>query len=126
MEVNNAYFEQVKNFLGGLSEDELLRRISECQTVLDRLAQDKIWQIILKDAKQWVQRLDSVWQDVYDEKQLNNLRVLKTAYKHLVDLPLKYAQDLEFSQKELERRQNTAEQIDKDYDNETKLEEENG
>jgi len=120
---NNAYFEgQVKKHISGLSEEDLANRLHQCQTVVSDLAGSPAWKIVITDSKKWVTQLDSVWQDTFDEKQLASMRVLKLAYKHILDLPQKYLDDLKFTGEELETRSNPEENIRKDYDDDTNQE----
>lgn len=119
---SNAYFEQqVANFYSQLPEDQVVGRIKECEDIVSRLTHDPIWQTVLKDAGQWVQRLDSNWQEIRDKQQLNAARVLKFAYMHITELPIKYSQDLKVARQELARRKNVDTKIEKDYDLETNI-----
>jgi hypothetical protein len=121
---SNAYFEQqLKKFVSGLSDEELTERIHQCQTVLGELANSPAWKITIADSRKWIKQLDDVWQDVFDEKQLNAMRVLKAAYKHILELPQKYLSDLEFVKSEWEVRNHPEDNTEKDYDNETTIEE---
>jgi len=119
---NTTYHDELTRILGGMSQEDLIDRIKMCQEVVDKLNDDPIWKVVLKDTKMWVQRLDSKWQEVYDEKSLANLRVLKLAYKHLEQLPAKYKEDLKAAQKALDSLRNTDSSVQKDYDLETKVE----
>jgi predicted membrane chloride channel (bestrophin family) len=104
-----------------LPEEELIKRSKECQLVLDKLLTDEVWKIVINDCRTWVKRLDAKWQEVYDEKQLNQLRILKSAYAHIANLPEKYKDEYKYVVEELQRR-NNKEVIEKDYDTETILE----
>lgn len=120
---NNAYFEQeALKMMGGLSEDEVVQRISDCQMVVERLASDPVWKLVIEDARKWVERLDSNWQEIEDEKQRNYARVLKFAYLHVRELPNKYKADLENAKMALDSKRSTATKIQRDYDQETNLE----
>jgi hypothetical protein len=123
---NNFYFEQAKKYLSTVPDEILIGKISVCQTITDKLAKDEVWQLLVKDARDMVKRLDSTWQECYDEKQLNQIRVLKLAYKHISELPKKYGDDLKIAKEELDRRQNAGDEIEMDYDAETNFEESNG
>ena len=121
-ETANSYFEQTKTAMESFTQEDLIERIKLCQDVIDKFDSDKLWNTILEDSKRWVDRLDSQWQDIYDEKKLNNLRVLKQAYRHIANLPSKYAVDLQAAQNLLDGYRNTDSSIQKDYDNETNTE----
>lgn len=123
---NNFYFEQAKKYLNTVPDEVLIGKISVCQTISDKLAKDDVWKLLVKDSKAVVKQLDSTWQDCYDEKQLNQIRILKLAYKHISELPKKYADDLKLVKEELDRRQNAGEEIEMDYDTDTNFEESNG
>jgi hypothetical protein len=119
MNENNFYFEQQQRFLGELDEEKLIQRISECQMVVTQLTENPVWTIVLKDASQLIKKLDDSWQDFPDgDVRLKEMRILKLATKHIIELPIKYAQDLDASTSELEKRQKPEEIINKDTDNE--------
>lgn len=120
---NNAYFEQqVIARYRNLSERDIVQRISDCQMVSDRLESDPVWQLVLKDAKDWVEKLDANWQEIEDDKQRNYARVLKFAYLHIRELPTKYKVDLENAKLVLDERRNVDTKTPKDYDLETTIE----
>jgi len=98
--MENSYFENERNLQP--NEDELLKRIKECELVVEKLSSDVIWEIVIKDAKVWMEHLDSMWQDVFEEDKLKQMRVLKLAYKHVADLPKKYKETLASLQANLE------------------------
>ena len=111
--MENKYFEdaQATNFIS--NEDELIKRIKECELVADNLYTNEVWKIVIKDAKMWVAQLDSVWQDIFDKDKLDQMRIIKIAYKHIAELPNKYAQNL----KELKTKLERSSEIEKDYEN---------
>ena len=118
-QANDSYFEQqVKQVYGAAPEEHLIQRISDCSMVTDRLSADPVWAVVIADAKNWVTRLDSTWQEIKDPMVLNQARILKTAYLHIASLPRKYEEDLKMAQKELETRGNVEDAIIKDYDTE--------
>jgi hypothetical protein len=115
---NNYYFETLKKFLGEMDEESITKRLGECESVLGELGQSQVWKIVLSDAREMVKKLDESWQDFpSDSPQLKEARVLKMATKHIIDLPIKYAQELQAAQEELAKRQNPEEIIQKDVDN---------
>lgn len=104
------------------NREQLRNRINDCQIVLNELEQSNAWNVVLNDANLWVKQLDDRWQDVADEKQLREMRVLKMAYKYLLDIRIKYKNDMENAKTELMRLENPDKYIQKDYDEETNLE----
>lgn len=118
----DVYQEELQQVMGGLSQEQLIEKIKACQEVVDKFASDPVWKVVLADARMWVERLDAKWQEVYDEKSMLNLRVLKLAYNHIAQLPGKYKTDLIAAQKALDGLRNTDSSIQKDYDGETNIE----
>jgi hypothetical protein len=108
--MENQYFEDANK--PQPNEDDIIKRIKECEMVVDKLYNDPVWNVVLKDALRWVRELDSKWQDVGDEKMLQEMRVLKIAYRHVMDLPKKYKEDLEGLKQALDKEN----EIRKDYD----------
>jgi hypothetical protein len=108
--MENQYFEDKSQ--PQANEEEIIKRIKECEMVANKLKDDPVWNIVLKDSLMWVRELDGKWQDVGDEKMLQEMRVLKIAYKHIMDLPRKYKEDLNTLQDNLEKQG----EIKKDYD----------
>lgn len=119
---NDVYEQEFNKMMGHLTEDELVERISACQDVVDKLEGDPVWQTVLRDAQVWVTKLDNTWQEIYDQQKLDSLRVLKLAYRHIVELPNKYKTDLEVSKQRLDAMRSTETNIERDYDAETNLE----
>lgn len=119
MSNNDFYFETLKQTQGELTDDVLSGRIAEINIVLGQLTTSPAWNILLHDAKQMIQKLDDSWQDFPDgAPQLKEARVIKMASKHIFDLPMKYAIELDQLQQELAKRQNPQEVVQKDMDNE--------
>ena len=119
MKDNNFYFETLNRTEGELTDDVLSHRIAECEMVIRELTTSPVWNILLMDAKQMIKKLDDSWQDFpSDSKQLQEARILKMASKHIFDLPIKYAQEIDMLQAELAKRQQPEEIIQKDSDNE--------
>jgi hypothetical protein len=116
---NNFYYETPHGTEGELTEDVIIQRIAECNIVVGELSKSQVWAIVLMDAKKMIKQLDDSWQDFpTDAKQLSEARVLKMASKHIFDLPMKYAQELDMLQTELAKRQKSDEIVQKDADNE--------
>lgn len=108
--MENQYFEDISK--PRADEDEIIKRIKECEMVVNRLSSDDVWAVVLRDAQMWTKHLDGLWQDVMDEDKLNQMRILKLAYKHLTDLPKKYKEQLAQLQDNLTKQG----EIQKDYD----------
>ena len=108
--MENQYFEDTSRPRD--SEDEIIKRIKECEMVISNLATNDVWAIVLKDCNTWCRQLDSMWQFETDEKKLNNMRVLKLAYKHITDTPKKYKDEMAQLKEQLAK----SNEIEKDYD----------
>lgn len=116
---SNFYFETLGRREGELTDDVIVQRMSECGMVINELTKSAVWNIMLRDARDMIKKLDDSWQDFpSDSKQLQEARILKMASKHIFDLPIKYAQELDMLQAELAKRQQPEEVIQKDADNE--------
>lgn len=119
MSNNNFYFETLQQIQGEMTEDSIVRRIGECNTVLGEITKTAAWEILLKNSKEMIEKLDDSWQDFPgDSAQLKEARILKMASKHIFELPFKYAEELDMLTEELKKRQNPTEIIEKDSDNE--------
>ena len=108
--MENQYFEdnsQVK-----VNEDDIIKRIKECEMVVDKLSTNDVWSIVLKDCNAWSRHIDGLWQDVQDEDKLKQMRVLKLAYKHILNVPKQYKDELEQLKEELSK----SNEIQKDYE----------
>lgn len=104
------------------SQDELCKRISDCENVIRHLAECPAWEVINNDLKLQMKVIDDNWHLTNDEKQLNEFRVTKFAVMHLLNLKQKYEEDLKNSQGELNKLQTVEKSIVKDYDLETQTE----
>ena len=117
MKDSNHYFETPGVRQGELTDDVIVSRMSECNLVLNELAKNKVWQIVISDAKKNIRDLDNCWQElVPDSKQFQEARVLKLALKTISDLPSRYGQEQKALQEELLKRQQPEEIVQKDYD----------
>lgn len=115
---NNFYFETLQQIQGELTDDVIVQRIGECNVVLGELTKTGVWDIVLRDSRDMIKKLDDNWQDFpIDSPQLKEARIIKMASKHIFDLPMKYAQELDMLQAELKKRQNPDKEIEKDADN---------
>lgn len=116
---NNFYYETLSATQGELTDEVLSGRIAECNLVLGELSKSLAWNVLLQDSKQLVQQLDSCWQEIDETSpKFKEARILKMASKHIFDLPMKYAMELDQLRSELVKRQNPEEVIQKDADNE--------
>lgn len=116
---NNFYFETLGSSGGELSEENVIRRIEECEIVLNEVVNSRLWDILLRDNKEMMANLDNNWQDIAsDSNKLAEARILKMATKHIVGLPMLYAKELDALKGLLHKLQNPEEVIEKDSDNE--------
>ena len=116
---NNFYFETLHKTQGELTDEVLSGRMAEVNLVLGELTQSTAWNVLLHDSKQLVQQLDDCWQEIDETSaKFKEARILKMASKHIFDLPMKYAQELDMLRAELMKRQNPEEIVQKDNDNE--------
>jgi len=107
---------EVKNYEPDL-QDFYVKRINECQSVIDHLVKCPAWEVIQRDLEQQRQIIDDNWQNLEDgDKKLKELRITKLAYMHLLNLVEKYKMDLDNAKSELDKLQNTDTKIVKDYD----------
>jgi hypothetical protein len=119
MNDNNFYFETLNKTEGELTDSVISQRMTECNMVLGELTTSQAWNILISDAKHMIKKLDDSWQDFpVDSPQLKEARIIKMASKHIFDLPMKYAQELDMLRSELKKRQQPDEIIQKDSDNE--------
>lgn len=115
---NNAYWEQLQSkYWSDLNDENLVKKISDAQRVVDELEKSPVWPILTKDAEEKGRYIDDNWQDVTDKNALNNMRVKKSAVKMILTLKESYKQDLDRAKEELRKRSSTKTEIIKDYDN---------
>lgn len=100
----------------------IIDRITECNEVIHNLESTAVWKIVMKDCQEQKQVLDDHWQDITDEKQLREARVLKLAYNYLLNIKGTYEEEKKHKQEDLDKIQNISQEIIKDYDLETTLE----
>lgn len=98
--------------------DALLRRIDECNKVLEHISSCPAWEIILRDLTEQKKVIDDNWQEINDPLKLDKARNLKFAYVHLINIHEKYKIDMEECKKHLEVLQNPETNISRDYDEE--------
>lgn len=103
-------------------ENELIEKIGECNTVINDIDNSPVWKIIIKDMEGQRKYLDDNWQNIFEEEKLKRARELKMSVMHILNIKDKYASDLKTAQERLEIIRNPQNEIDKDYDNETILE----
>ena len=98
-------------------QDECVKRITECENVINHLVTCPAWEIIQRDLKIQKQYIDDNWWKIEEgSPKLQELRITALAYMHLIGLTDKYNADLENVKKELDKLQNTETKIVKDYD----------
>lgn len=104
------------------SHDKIIKRIEECETVLEHLKDCPAWKVIIRDLRMQEEAVDDNWHQVTEEKKLNDFRVTKYAVMHLKNIKIKYEQDLFNAKLELDKLENPSTIINKDYDGETIME----
>jgi len=102
--------------------DKVVRRIEECQIVVNELEQSPAWKVIIKDLERQRELIDNHWHLVTDDEKLQEFRVTKFAVMQLLNLKKSYEEDLKTAQEELKKLDNPEEEVMKDYDLETKVE----
>jgi hypothetical protein len=103
-------------------EAHIIKRIAECEEVINHLADCPAFKVITRDLDAQKKLIDDNWHQCIDEKKLQEFRVTKFAIMHLVNLKDSYEGDLKTSKEELAKLRNTENEITKDYDTETQLE----
>lgn len=103
--------------------ESLENRIRECSTVISGLKDNPGWNTLIKDLSHQKEIVDNNWHLIFDEKKLTEFRITKMAVMHIVDILSKYETDLEAAQSELKKMDNPKEEILRDYDTETRIEE---
>lgn len=98
-------------------QDYLIRRIGECEAIVDGIGNSFPWQVIIKDVEDLKNTIDFGWQELAEE-QLDRARVVKFATNHILSLPMKYKEELDGRKKELQTLQNPTKEITQDYDTE--------
>jgi len=99
-------------------ENELVERISECNTVIRDIDNSPAWKVIVKDMIRQKSFLDDNWQNVTEEKKIKEARILKLAVVHVLTLKEKYQSDLKSASERLNIIRNPGTVVDKDYDEE--------
>ena len=112
---NNYWEENLKQRYATVSDEDIVSRIKKCQLVIDKIDNDELWNIIMKDVQAWTEDLDNQWQYAPEDK-LQELRVLKHACVHIKNLKDGYVADWKIAQEELERR-NNPDIIERDMEN---------
>lgn len=100
------------------AEDKLLARLEECDMVIEHLKTCPAWVVIKNDLKMGKDWVDDNWQDITDELKLKNARVIKLAYKHVIEISEKYIEDRDSILKNIKMLTSTDKEIIKDYDSE--------
>lgn len=93
-----------------------MRRLEECERVINELDNLTVWKIVCKDLEVQRQMLDDNWQEINEPLKLQKARELKFATLHILNLKQKYQEELESIQKLLGLMKNTENEVIKDYD----------
>ena len=93
-----------------------MRRLEECERVINELDNLTVWKIVCKDLEVQRQMLDDNWQEIHEPLKLQKARELKFATLHILNLKQKYQEELESIQKLLGLMKNTENEVIKDYD----------
>lgn len=93
-----------------------MRRLEECERVINELDNLTVWKIVCKDLEVQRQMLDDNWQEINEPEKLQKARELKFATLHILNLKQKYQEELESIQKLLGLMKNTENEVIKDYD----------
>lgn len=99
-------------------ESDLIKRISDCSRVVDELESSPVWKIVQDDLEYQRQQIDDRWQEIVDPQKIQEVRVLKMATMHILNLKHKYKEELDALETELDKLRNTDKEIIKDYDTE--------
>ena len=99
-------------------EDMLLDIINRSSAVINGLAGNGAWDIVLGDVEKQRKNLDDNWQFVSDDKKMHEFRVTKMAVMKILNLLQDYTHDKELAQNELHTLQNPVTIINKDVDEE--------
>jgi len=99
-------------------ESDLISRISDCERVVGELDTSPVWGIIQADLQLQRQNIDDRWQEITDPIRVLEARVIKYATMHILNLKVKYNDELEGLRKELDKARNIDKEIVKDYDSE--------
>lgn len=102
--------------------ENLEERVRECSTVINGLKNNPGWDILIRDLSHQREIVDNNWHLIFDEKKLTEFRITKMAVMHVADILSKYEADLEAAQSELQKMNNPKEEVLRDYDTETKIE----
>ena len=114
----NQYFETAVGMQNELTEEVLVKRMSECTQILGELANSQAWQIMLADVRGMIKNLDDKWQEMLpDSPQFKEARAVKMAFKHISDLPGKYLEELNMIEDKIKEFQNPDGVVIKDNDN---------
>lgn len=100
------------------AEDNLLKRLEECELVIQHLKTCPAWIIIKNDLTMGKQYVDDNWQDITDIVKLQRAREMKLAYKHVIEIQEKYIEDRDNIMKHIKTLTSTDNEIIKDYDSE--------
>lgn len=97
-------------------EQGIINRLSDCQIVVDELEGSHVWRVIYNDLHASKQLLDDNWQNIYEDKKLQETRILKMATMHVLELKSKYQEELQSLKSDLDKIRNKDKIVMKDYD----------
>lgn len=83
-----------------MTSEEIVKRIKECEAVIESIDNTLCWQIIQKDMILQANYIDNNWH-LANEGQLNELRISKFVVDYILKLKEKYLGDLEYAKGEL-------------------------
>jgi len=99
-------------------ESDLIKRISDCELIVNELDNSSIWKIIHADLELQRQNLDDRWHELVDPIKVQEARILKFATMHILSLKDKYKEELEALQEQLKAWRGKGAAVIKDYDGE--------
>ena len=99
-------------------KQQLIDKISECETVVRGVENSEAWRIILKDIDSLRAKIDDNWAMQFEAKKLDEMRVTKFAVMYLLNIINSYKSDLDIAKKEMYQIDNPNTVLNKYYDNE--------
>jgi hypothetical protein len=100
-------------------KQQLIEKITECETVVRGVENSEAWKIILKDIDSLRAKIDDNWAMQFDSKKLDEMRVTKFAVMYLLNIINSYKSDLEIAKKEMYAIDNPNTVLNKYYDSES-------
>lgn len=103
-------------------EDELIRKIGDCELVIREVEGSEAWKILLRDLEQTRKNIDGHWHLLAEKEKLDELRITKLAVNQILGLIDTYRHDLAMAKQELHNIRNPNEVLNKYYDTESNYE----